>query len=236
MEQAVYAFRVEGKPVTCERYGFGHINKTYRIVTNWGNMYELQKINRHVFTDVPALMENIGNVTRYAAQRVIHPMEALRLVPTVDGKDWFQDEAGDCWRMYYHIENSICFQRPDSTTDFYESAKAFGSFQEMMAGFPAEKLHETIPDFHNTPARYRQFHQALAEDKLGRAQQVQKEIDFYLARESGAGLLVDLLAQGKLPLLVTHNDAMLNNVLFDRTSRKAVCGGPGYGDAGAVCL
>ena len=213
MEQAVYAFRVEGKPVTCERYGFGHINKTYRIVTNWGNMYELQKINRHVFTDVPALMENIGNVTRYAAQRVIHPMEALRLVPTVDGKDWFQDEAGDCWRMYYHIENSICFQRPDSTTDF----------QEMMAGFPAEKLHETIPDFHNTPARYRQFHQALAEDKLGRAQQVQKEIDFYLARESGAGLLVDLLAQGKLPLLVTHNDAMLNNVLFDRTSRKAVC-------------
>ena len=223
MEQAVYAFRVEGKPVTCERYGFGHINKTYRIVTNWGNMYELQKINRHVFTDVPALMENIGNVTRYAAQRVIHPMEALRLVPTVDGKDWFQDEAGDCWRMYYHIENSICFQRPDSTTDFYESAKAFGSFQEMMAGFPAEKLHETIPDFHNTPARYRQFHQALAEDKLGRAQQVQKEIDFYLARESGAGLLVDLLAQGKLPLLVTHNDAMLNNVLFDRTSRKAVC-------------
>ncbi len=43
-----------------------------------------------------------------------------------------------------------------------------------MVGFPAEKLHETIPDFHNTPARYRQFHQALAEDKLGRAQQVQK--------------------------------------------------------------
>ena len=90
MEQAVYAFRVEGKPVTCERYGFGHINKTYRIVTSWGNMYELQKINRHVFTNVSNLMENIGNVTRYAAQRVRHPMEALCLVPTVDGKDWFE--------------------------------------------------------------------------------------------------------------------------------------------------
>ena len=129
-------------------------------------MYELQKINRHVFTNVSNLMENIGNVTRYAAQRVRHPMEALRLVPTVDGKDWFEDEDGNCWRMYHHIENSICFQRPASTTDFYESAKAFGSFQEMMAGFPAEKLHETIPDFHNTPVRYRQFHKALEEDKL----------------------------------------------------------------------
>ena len=116
MEQAVYAFRVEGKPVTCERYGFGHINKTYRIVTSWGNMYELQRINRHVFTTIPTLMENIGNVTRYAAQRVRHPMEALCLVPTVDGKDWYEDADGNCWRMYHHIENSICFQRPASTT------------------------------------------------------------------------------------------------------------------------
>lgn len=223
MEQAVFAFRLNGKPVTCERYGFGHINKTYRIVTNWGYMYELQKINRRVFADIPALMENVGAVTRYAAQRVRHPMEALRLVPTLDGKDWYQDENGDCWRMYHHIENSICFQRPASTADFYESAKAFGSFQEMMAGFPAQELHETIPNFHNTPVRYEQFHTALKADKLDRAKDVQKEIDFFLARESGAGLLVNLLAEGKLPLQVTHNDAMLNNVLFDRTSRKAVC-------------
>ncbi len=40
-----------------------------------------KKINRHVFTNVSNLMENIGNVTRYAAQRVRHPMEALCLVP-----------------------------------------------------------------------------------------------------------------------------------------------------------
>ncbi len=223
MEQAVFAFRLNGKPVTCERYGFGHINETYRIVTNWGSMYELQKINNRVFSDIPALMENVGAVTRYAAQRVRHPMEALRLVPTLDGKDWYQDENGDCWRMYHHIENSICFQRPSSKNDFYESAKAFGSFQEMMAGFPAEKLHETIPNFHNTPVRFQQFHDALAADTMDRAKDVQKEIDFFLARESGAGMLVDLQKQGKLPLLVTHNDAMLNNVLFDRTSRKAVC-------------
>ncbi len=207
--------------MTCERYGFGHINKTYRIVTSWGNMYELQRINRHVFTNIPNLMENIGNVTRYAAQRVRHPMEALCLVPTVDGKDWYEDADGNCWRMYHHIENSICFQRPASTTDFYESAKAFGSFQEMMAGFPAEKLHETIPDFHNTPARYRQFHKALEEDKLGRAQGGAEGNrllpDQRIRRRASGGPA----GGGEAPLLVTHNDTMLNNVLFDRTSRKA---------------
>lgn len=223
MEQAVFAFRINGRPVTCERYGFGHINKTYRIVTNWGCMYELQKMNRHVFADIPALMENIGAVTRYAAQRVHHPMEALRLVPTLDGKDWYEDEDGNCWRMYHHVENSICFQRPSSTVDFYESAKAFGSFQEMMAGFPAERLHETIVDFHNTPVRYSQFRRALEADKLGRAKEVGEEIRFFLEREQDADLIVKLLAEGALPLRVTHNDTMLNNVLFDRTSRKAVC-------------
>lgn len=223
MEQAVFSFRTNGKPVTCERYGFGHINKTYRIITNWGYMYELQKVNSHVFNNIPALMENIGAVTRYAAQRVRHPMEALRLVPTLDGRDWFQDENGDYWRMYRHIENSICFQRPSSTVDFYESAKAFGSFLEMMEGFPAERLHETIENFHNTPVRYHQFRQALAADPLDRARNVEREISFYLEREKDASFLVDRLADGTLPLRVTHNDTMLNNVLFDRTSRKAVC-------------
>lgn len=94
-----------------------------------------------------------------------------------------------------------------------------------------------FPDFHNTPARYRQFHKALEEDKLGRGPGVQKEIDFFLTRESGAGLLVDLLAEGKLPLLVTHNDTMLNNVLFDRhLPEGGVRGGSGHGDAGSVGL
>ena len=36
-------------------------------------------------------------------------------------------------------------------------------------------------------------------------------------------LLMDLLAQGELPLRVTHNDTKLSNVLLDDTTGKAVC-------------
>lgn len=93
----------------------------------------------------------------------------------------------------------------------------------MLRDFSAHTLHETIPNFHYTPDRYRQFHEALERDSLGRAAKIAKEIEFALARETEAGALVALLAQGKLPLRVTHNDTKLNNVMLDDTTRKALC-------------
>ena len=60
----------------------------------------------------------------------------------------------------------------------------FGTFQQLLAEFPAEKLHETIPNFHNTPDRYRAFLETLERDPMRRAAQVQPEIEFALARQS----------------------------------------------------
>ncbi len=57
----------------------------------------------------------------------------------------------------------------------------------------------------------------------GRAHLVQQEIDFALSKESDTHVLTDLLARGELPLRVTHNDTKLNNILFDRSTRKALC-------------
>ena len=76
--------------------------------------------------------------------------------------------------------------------------------------------HETIPHFHDTPKRFVDFQRAVAEDRMGRAAQVQREIEFVRAREAEYHVMVDLLAAGKLPLRVTHNDTKLNNILFDK--------------------
>ena len=89
--------------------------------------------------------------------------------------------------------------------------------------FPAHTLHDTIPNFHNTADRYRIFRETLAKDLMGRAREVGTEIEFALAREEEAGTLVRLLAEGKLPLRVTHNDTKLNNVLLDSRTRKSLC-------------
>ena len=223
MEQVLRQFLLDGRPISCERYGEGHINRTYLVITDRPRRYILQRVSRAAFHNIPALMQNIAAVTAFLAERSDDPRASLRLVPTREGGLWYQDCEGEYWRVYDFIEDSICLQAPESAEDFYQSAVAFGSFQRMLQDFPADTLYETIPAFHNTPDRYRIFHEILAEDKLSRAAGVQREIDFVLAREDEAGSLLRMHSCGELPLRVTHNDTKLNNVMLDSKTRQALC-------------
>ena len=83
-------------------------------------------------------------------------------------------------------------------------------------------LHETIPNFHNTASRFRDFQKAVQEADRERAVLAGREIEFVLQRKAEAGVLTNLLAKGELPLRVTHNDTKLNNILFDADTRKAL--------------
>lgn len=223
MEEAVFHFLLDGKPVSCQRYGCGHINRTYLVKTDAGRRYIFQRINSLVFPDIKGLMENIAAVTGFLAARVEEPRGSLRLVPALDGAWVWVDGEGESWRVYDFIEDSLCLQQPERPEDLYESAVAFGCFQNQLSDFPADTLHETIKDFHNTPDRYRKFHLALEADALGRAAGVREEIDFALKREAAAGALQALQEDGSLPLRVTHNDTKLNNVMLDAKTRKALC-------------
>ena len=221
--QVLKEFCLDGNVVSCERYGCGHINVTYLVVTQSGHRYILQKINNSIFKDVPGLMGNIAAVTKYLRQIISDPRGVLTLVPTKDGADYVEHTDGSFWRVYDFVEGSLCLQAPESPEDFYQSAVAFGIFQQQLKDFPADTLCEVIPNFHNTADRYRIFKEALASDVCGRAKDVRAEIDFVLAREQEAGTLVSMLAEGKLPLRVTHNDTKLNNVMLDEATRKPLC-------------
>ena len=215
-------FRLDAEPVSCEPYGCGHINATYLAVTASGRRYILQKINHHTFRDVAGLMENITSVTEFLRTKTDDPRSVLTLVKTADGASYLHAQEG-YWRVYDFVEDTICLQQPETDEDFYQSAVGFGTFQQLLAEFPAEKLHETIPNFHNTPDRYRAFLETLERDPMRRAAQVQPEIEFALARQSEMAALQTALKAGELPLRVTHNDTKLNNVLLDAKTRKALC-------------
>ena len=215
-------FPLQGQAVSCEPYGNGHINVTYVVVTDTGKRYILQKLNETAFKNIDGLMRNVQLVTAYLQTKKLPDMEVLTLVLTTDGKAYAQAEGG-CWRLYDFVENSLCLQLPENDNDFYESALAFGSFAQMLNGFPVEELHETIVNFHNTPDRYRIFHEVLEKDPMGRAKDVQPEIQFVLAREAEMGTLQRMRDSGQLPSRVTHNDTKLNNVLFNAQNRKALC-------------
>ena len=223
MTEILGQFDLGSGPVFCERYGCGHINETYLVVTEKGIRYILQKINHQIFRNVPGLMSNIAGITEHLGRQNKDPRRVLTLVMTKGGQSYYHAPDGSYWRVYVFVEDSLCLQQPETPADFYESAVAFGEFQHLLSDFPAHLLHETIPNFHNTPDRYRIFREVLEKDPVGRAADVREEIDFALAREEEAGTLVRLLAEGKLPLRVTHNDTKLNNVMLDSETRKALC-------------
>ena len=220
--EVLRAFRLDAKPVSCEPYGCGHINVTYLAVTESGRRYILQKINNNTFRDVAGLMENITAVTEFLRTKTDDPRSVLTLVKTHDGASYLHAQDA-YWRVYAFVEDSICLQLPETDEDFYQSAVGFGTFQQLLTDFPAAKLHETIPNFHNTPDRYRALLETLERDPMHRAAQVQPEIEFALARQAEMSAIQNALTAGELPLRVTHNDTKLNNVLLDAATRQALC-------------
>ena len=222
MENAVYQFRLNGEPVKCIPFGHGHINSTFKIDTDAGCEYILQRINTYVFKDPVGLMNNAGAITDYIRERVSDPRLALHFLTTKDGKFYYEDEKGEFWRMYDFV-GGFCLDTPETEDDFYQSAIAFGRFQQQLSEFPAETLTETIPEFHNTIDRYRQFKEAVAADRMGRLEGVRAEVEFYLAREEMGSQLQKMREAKTLPLRVTHNDTKLNNVLLDKETRTALC-------------
>ena len=214
-----HSFRIFGDPVTCEPFGHGHINSTYKLTTDTGCSYVMQRINKFVFKNPPQLMENASRVTNFIRSK---GMTALHFIPEVGGTYCYQDDSGEYWRCYEFVEG-FSMDAAETPSDFYQSALAFGNFQNQLSDFPAETLYETIPNFHNTPDRYRQLKEAIAADSQGRLATAQPEVEFYLANEEMGSRLQHMLESGELPLRVTHNDTKLNNVLLDNETRQPKC-------------
>ena len=221
--QVLSRFQLMGTPVSCECYGSGHINDTYLVVTDRSVRYILQRINNHVFPHVDQLQHNIAAVTAHLRKQTDEKYGVLTLIPTLDGQTYCCLGPDSYWRVYDFIEGSLCLQVPEGPEDFYQSAIAFGTFQQQLKDFPAHTLYETIPNFHNTPDRYRIFREVLAKDPLGRAADAGPEIEFALAHEKVGGTLCRLLQEGSLPLRVTHNDTKLNNVMLRSDTRTPLC-------------
>ena len=230
--EASDGFKFPGKLKDCRPFGSGHINDTYLLTFEVGDAGDksviLQRMNRGIFTKPVELMENIVGVTSYLRKRIIEnggnpERETLNIIPAKDGKPYFVDSKGEYWRSYKYITDAKCCDQVEKPEDFYESALAFGNFQRLLADYPADTLHETIRGFHDTHARLEVFRRAVEKDVCGRADSVQKEIEFVLTREDVANVFGKLQENGEVPLRVTHNDTKLNNIMIDKATGKGIC-------------
>lgn len=214
-KNAIGKFAIEGNLLEVRPYGEGHINTTYLVTTD-RKRYILQKMNTRVFPDSDGLMRNVCGVTEYLRA---HDMETLRVVPTRKGDSYWK--GGGCWRVYDFIEDTVSYQKAESQEIFAESGRAFGEFMKFLDGYDAERLTETIPDFHNTPKRFADFKAALQADVCGRRTECEREVSYFLDHAEDYGKIVKALRDGSVPLRVTHNDTKLNNILMDAQTGKA---------------
>jgi len=219
-------FAVEGEFLSAVPWGSGHINDSFSVTVERRGApvrYLVQRINHTVFPDPLALMENVRRVTEHLRRRLGDARRHLTLVPTRDGAVVHHDPESGYWRAFPFIEGTETFDTVRSAATAREGARAFGRFQRELADLPGPRLAETIPGFHDTPARFAALAAAVEADAAGRVRAAGPEIEFALARESLGHVLTDAYAAGEMPERVTHNDTKINNVLFDARSGEGIC-------------
>lgn len=223
---------MEGEIGSIEAHGNGHINDTFLVTCQMAEgktrRYILQRMNQEVFKNPKELMENVTGVTTFLQNKIREnggdpEREALNVILLKDGGSYWQEEDNTFWRVYRFVEGADSLDVVERPEEFYESAVAFGQFQKLLADYPAESLHETIPNFHNTIDRVEKFKTAVEADVMKRAADVREEIQFVLDREADCHVLCDMLAAGEIPLRVTHNDTKLNNIMLDHETGKGIC-------------
>ena len=225
-------FDLAGTLKAAAPYGSGHINETFLAEYDEGGRrvrYLHQRLNRRVFPDPVSVMENIRRVLEHLRRKLaaIAPSQrerrVLELVPARDGAGFWRDEEGVVWRTYRFLEGTRCVDVAETPAQVLEAARAFGGFQRMLLDLPGERLHETIPHFHDTPRRLEALGRAVAADAAGRVVPARAEIEFAVSREPLAGALTRLRDNGELAERVIHNDTKLNNVLLDESTGEALC-------------
>lgn len=215
-------FRLEGIVEKVEPMGEGFINDTFIIRTIGADSpdYLLQRKNKRIFTDVPAMMENIQKVCTHIKQKVVEkngdPMrEAMTIVPANDGKLYFLDEEGEFWAVCIFIADTISYQAASTPELAFQGGKGIGKFQSMVSDLN-EPLTDILPGFHNIRYRFGQWDKVLANDPVGRKARLSKEISWIESRREEMLNFWKLVESGEIPTRVTHNDTKINNILFDR--------------------
>lgn len=232
IDSIIKHFEFKGDFVEAKPYGSGHINDTYCLWFRNGDQechrYILQRINHHVFKEPEKVMQNFAAITDHLRKKIIKAggdpgRETLNLISTIDGKSLCRTREGDYWRALVFINGAVTYDRVDNAGHFYNAGKALGKFQKLLDDFDAKSLHETIPNFHDTEKRFRDFVEAVENDAVNRAAWVKNEIGFVLKRQEDCSVIVSMLKSGILPLRVTHNDTKFNNVMLDVQTGEGIC-------------
>lgn len=222
MQNIVQQFETANRTGAIHSLKIGHINDSYIVESqkSHGKSYFLQKINHHIFKNVSGLQQNIQIVTNHLRKKLIEEGETdidrkvLQLIPTKDGKLFYQDKEGDFWRLYVNIKDTHSFDliSPDLA---FKTGEAFGNFHFFLSDISQDDLIETIPNFHNMEFRLEELREAVQTNAVGRVDEVQWLIYEIEIRGNEMCMPERLFRDGKLKKRINHCDTKVNNMLFN---------------------
>lgn len=214
-------FQIHDTFVSFHEIQTGNINHGYKVDflknDNQPISYFVQRLNTQALTNPILVMENIEKITSHIHTHYPDKL-CLHYYHTENGSNYCI-ENDSFWRVTDFIP-SISYDHTTNPRILYGVGYAFGEFQALLNDFSIDKLHTSIPNFHNTRARYAHFQQTIRQNSSKLPSSVMEDINWLLLVQNLACTLTDLQEIGALPLRITHNDTKINNVLFSSTEKK----------------
>lgn len=211
-------FKIDTDVYSVTQLKSGHINDTFLITTLLDTKYVLQRINTTVFKDV----ENVVSNKVLVSEHLINSRskyKIVRFIKTRTENPFYKDNASNYWNLMTFIPDSITHDVATNTALVEEAGKLYGDFIIQTADLNMQALVETLPDFHSIPFRYKQFDAALKNAKEETKVKAKDEIEFILKCKEEMHELSRLKESNVFPNRVTHNDAKLSNILFDKNDK-----------------
>lgn len=216
LEDIASSFLIDSTVNKVTQLGEGFINDTYIVTTNGSKRYILQRKNKNIFTNIPAMMQNINAVCNHIKTKVEEPMrQAMTIIAAKDGLLYVRDQEGEYWAMSLFIEETQSFNSASTKELTFQGGYGIGMFQKMLSDFEGT-LTDILPGFHNMRYRFEQWDTAIKEDKAGRISHLKEQIEWINSRRDEMMKFWELIENGSIPKRVTHNDTKINNILFNK--------------------
>lgn len=221
---------MEAVVFAADRFGFytpffetltdGLIHKTYKVTAN-NKAAILQEINHTVFQQPERVVENYSVIYQHLnnANTVVIPAP----LKTLTGESFWKDADHGYWRAFEYIDNTYTETLPATAEKIYSAAQCYAAFVHALKSLPLHQLTPTIADFHNLQFRYHQLEQAVSgatPERLSASKSLLSKIEH---RKNLLQFFNSLENNKSFALRAMHHDCKLSNILFDKTSGKALC-------------
>jgi aminoglycoside phosphotransferase (APT) family kinase protein len=225
-------FALAGPVRRVDPYGQGNINQTHLVTcfpsAGAPRRYLLQRLNPAVFAEPDVVMDNLVLVTAHLRRRLEAAQErdldrrVPKVVPTREGQSSWRDAGGAVWRCVDFVERTHSSLSLATRAQVYEAGRAFGELHRLLVDLDPALVGETIPEFHDPERRLAALDRVLRADPAGRSADVSDEIGFVLDHRDLADAGRRLVGSD-VPRRVAHNDAKVDNLLFDDDTDRVVC-------------